>query len=303
MAETGAGTRVAAYDIGSNSIKLTIARVDAIGHVFEEHSDIATVRLGHAVDRSGRLDEERVRDALAALERLSGDVERAGAERSIGVATEAVRIAENGQAFLDEIRQRFAIEVVKITGQREAELTYEGLSTFRELTGPTLMVDIGGASTEFVYGDGPYVVEARSIPLGSGRLTDTWIETDPPSWAEIAAARVAAADRIAQLGLGNRAGARMIVSGGTGGYLSAYLSGVTSITMPVVDAALAKMARMSSRDLASLIKAPPERARVLPAGVAIILAVADRAQPASIETAPSGLRVGLLRAAAKGQLQ
>lgn len=303
MAEPGAGTRVAAYDIGSNSIKLTIARVDAAGHVVEEHSDIATVRLGHAVDRTGRLDDERVRDALTALERFSGDVARAGAERSIGVATEAVRIAENGQAFLDEIRQRFSIEVVKISGQREAELTYEGLSTFRTLSGPTLMVDIGGASTEFVYGDGPGIVDARSIPLGSGRLTDTWIESDPPSWAEIAAVRVAAADRIAQLALSERSGARMIVSGGTGGYLSAYLSGETNLTVPLVDAALAQMARKPSRDLAGLIGASPERARVLPAGVAIILAVADRAGPASIETAPSGLRVGLLRAAAKGELQ
>ena len=185
----------------------------------------------------------------------------------------------------------------------EAELTYAGLATLTELTGPTVMVDIGGASTEVVVGDGPKVIDAVSIRLGSGRLTDTWIVNDPPSWAEVAAARVAAADRTAPLGLSRHAGSRLIVSGGTGNYLSAYLGGESALTVPDIDLALSRMARLPSDELANVIDAPRERARVLPAGVAIILAVADRVRPATIETMQSGLRIGLLEAAAKGTLR
>ncbi|MCC6705484.1 MAG: hypothetical protein IT334_11445 [Thermomicrobiales bacterium] len=302
MVDAAIDARVAAFDIGSNSIKLTVAEVAADGNVAELWSDIATVRLGQDVDRTRRLADDRIEAAFEALARLSEAARSAGALKQIGVATEAVRIATNGPAFLDDVRARFGIDVVRISGEREAELTYAGLATIRSLHGPVLMVDIGGASTEIVAGDGSTIIEAVSLPLGSGRLTDTWIENDPPTWAEIAAARVAAADRLAPLRLDRHAGARLIVSGGTGGYLTTYLSGQTDLTVPEIDAALAGMRRLPAVELAPLIKAPVERARILPAGVAIILAVADRSNPATIETAPSGLRIGLMQAAAKGTL-
>jgi exopolyphosphatase/guanosine-5'-triphosphate,3'-diphosphate pyrophosphatase len=295
-------SKVAAYDIGSNAIKVTIASVSPDGTVTEEVNDLATVRLGHDVDKTGLLAEDRIAAAYEALSRMSDAAHQAGVGASIGVATEAVRIASNGADFLNQIRTRFGIDVVKISGQREAELTYAGLATLRQLVGRTLMVDIGGASTEIVYGNGNEVLEAVSIPLGSGRLTDTWIQNDPPSWAEVAAARFAASDRLAPLHLERFSGARLIISGGTGTYLANYIGEAAELTVPVIDAALASMGRIAATDLAPLIGAGPERARVLPAGVAIILAVADRSSPVSIETAPSGMRVGLLQAAAKGTL-
>ncbi|MEZ4626305.1 MAG: hypothetical protein R2843_16270, partial [Thermomicrobiales bacterium] len=303
VVDTNIGGRVAAYDIGSNSIKLTIATVGEDGQILGETNSIATVRLGQDVDRTGRLADDRIAAAFEALREMSAAARSAGVSKSIGVATEAVRVSSNGDEFLAAIKRDFDIDVIQITGQLEAELTYAGLATLTELTGPTVMVDIGGASTEVVVGDGPKVIDAVSIRLGSGRLTDTWIVNDPPSWAEVAAARVAAADRTAPLGLSRHAGSRLIVSGGTGNYLSAYLGGESALTVPDIDLALARMARLPSDELAKVIDAPRERARVLPAGVAIILAVADRVKPATIETMQSGLRIGLLQAAAKGTLR
>ena len=303
VVKTAIGARVAAFDIGSNSIKLTVASVAPDGAVTELLSDLDTTRLGQGVDRTHRLADDRIAAAHAALERMSAVARDAGAETLIGVATEAVRIATNGAEFLADIRARFGIEVVRISGDREAELTYAGLATLRNLEGPVLMVDIGGASTEIVAGDGETMLESVSIPLGSGRLTETWIGNDPPSWAEIAAARVAAADRLAPLRLNRHAGSRLIISGGTGGYLTTYLLGKSEFTAPEIDAALARMGRLTAAELAPRINGPVERARILPAGVAIILAVVDRVSPATIETAPSGLRIGLMQAAAKGTLK
>jgi exopolyphosphatase/guanosine-5'-triphosphate,3'-diphosphate pyrophosphatase len=296
------GALVAAYDIGSNSIKLTVASVSPTGNVTEIHNDLATVRIGHDVDRTGLLAPDRVAAALEALSQFAEKAESFGATRSIGVATEAVRIAANGASFLEEIRSQFGIDVVTISGDREAELTYAGLATIRTLSGPICMVDIGGASTEIVHGMGDTIISARSIPLGSGRLTDTWIVADPPTWAEVAAVRVAASDRLAGVQFERALDTRLIISGGTGGYLSAWMNGDTTFDTPRIDAALARMGRLSAAELAPRIGAGPERARVLPAGVAIILAVIDRVGPATIETAPSGLRIGLLQAAAKGTL-
>jgi exopolyphosphatase/guanosine-5'-triphosphate,3'-diphosphate pyrophosphatase len=301
MPELEPETIVAAYDIGSNAIKMTIAAVSTAGDVTELSNDIETVRLGQDVDKSGVLADDRIAAAFAALERMSHAARLAGAGTSIGVATEAVRVAANGAEFLATIRERFGIDVIRISGQREAALTYSGLATLRQLSGPTLMVDIGGASTEVVVGVGSEVLVANSIPLGSGRLTDTWIVDDPPSWAEIAAARMAASDQLALLQLERHRDARLIISGGTGTYLQNFLGTDTQLSIPVIDAALAKMKHMRSHELASVIAAVPERARVLPAGVAIVLAIADRAAPATIESAPSGMRIGLLQAAARGE--
>lgn len=303
MTETARSNLVAAFDIGSNSAKLTIASVDSSGAVTELANYIETTRLGHEIDRTGRIADDRAAATLAALERMNASAIEAGVGSKIGVATEAVRVASNGASFLAEISDRFGINVVQIDGNREAELTYQGLATMRPLIGPVLMLDIGGASTEVVAGDGPTILHAVSLPLGSGRLTDTIISNDPPTRAELSVARIAASDMLGQLSWDQRStGTRLIISGGTGGYLTAFLDGKSELTLPEIDAAQARVALMPAAELAPLIGAGIERARVLPAGIAIILAAIDRENPHSIETAPSGLRIGLIQAAAKGAL-
>lgn len=294
--------RVAAFDIGSNSIKMTIARVDAEGRVVEERSALDTVRLGEGVDRTGRLADERIAAALEAIGRMSGEARLAGATALVGVATEAVRIAENGAGFLAQVEDRFGVDVITITGEREAELTYAGLATMRELSGPVVMVDIGGGSTEVVTGHGAEMLDSVSIPLGSGRLTDAWISCDPPAPNELTAARAAAGAALDPLELERKRGARLIVSGGAGSYLGAFLGRERDLTPEQVEDGLQRMAVLAAADLARRLDVPVARARILPAGVTIVLAAIERLDPGSIEVAPSGLRIGLLQAAARGTL-
>lgn len=299
---TDGPVRVAAFDIGSNSIKMTIATVSETGDVAEGYSAIKTVRLGEGVDQTGRLAELRIAAALETLEDMAERARRDGAERMIGVATEAVRVAENGPAFLNEVTRRTGIEITLITGDQEAELTYAGLATMRPLCGPVVMVDIGGASTEIVAGDGPKIDRAASIPLGSGRLTDSYITSDPPTIEEIERARAAAGEMLDPLDLSQFREAQLILSGGTGTHLSEFIKHTEDLTSPEIAAALRRMSTLTADDLASAINIPPIRARVLPAGVAIALECAERLQPTSIAVSPSGLRIGLMRAAARGTL-
>ena len=301
--DQGSGlVKVAAFDIGSNSIKLSVATVAEDGTVMEGTSTLRNVRLGEGVDQTGRLADERMAAAHAAIDELAALAKSERVSKMIGVATEAVRVASNGAAFLDDLTSRTGIEVFLITGDQEAEMTYAGLATMRILSGPVVMVDIGGASTEVVFGDGPDIRQATSIPLGSGRLTDALVKRDPPTVQQLEAARADAGRQIEPLDLPQLKGSELIVSGGTGSYLGHFLDQTEDLKTSDIERALLRMTTLKAEELGEAVGIPPSRARVLPAGVAIVLACIERIEPKRIAVSPSGLRIGLLQAAAKGTL-
>ena len=138
-------------------------------------------RLGEGVDSRRRLlplPIARVRNVLTDYRR---EAERLGAERTLLVATSAVRDAENGEAFLGEIEWSYGFTTQLLGGEDEAELTFRGVTSDRRLERPTLVLDIGGGSTELVVA-GPAGVHSRySIDIGSVRLTERFLRGDPPS--------------------------------------------------------------------------------------------------------------------------
>ena len=140
---------IAAFDIGSNSIKMTVAR--RAGNGIEDLATRSeTVRLGQGVDETGSMAEDRMAAALAALKQFCSLARSLGATRLIGVATEATRTASNGQQFLDRVAAETGIEVRAISGEREAELTFLGLDGLVDLDGDVVVADIGGGSTEII---------------------------------------------------------------------------------------------------------------------------------------------------------
>jgi exopolyphosphatase/guanosine-5'-triphosphate,3'-diphosphate pyrophosphatase len=173
-------TRVGAVDLGTNSVRLLVADVQD-GQVDEAHRETRIVRLGEGVDERGTLlpaPLERARVALADYRRLT--VEH-GAERVLLVATSAVRDAENGEAFLDEIERRFGLATRLLSGEEEAALTYRGVARPE-----ALVVDVGGGSTELI---GPDI--HVSLDVGSVRLTERFLHSDPPTVAELDACAAA----------------------------------------------------------------------------------------------------------------
>src|SRR6201991_2248146 len=145
--------RVAVIDIGSNSTRLLVADVEG-GRVRPVERRSTVTRLGRGVDLSGRLAAEAIEAACAAVDPYVATVQELGAEAIDAVATSAVRDAENGSAFIAELRERFALSARVLDGDEEARLTYLGATSEHPPAAPTLVIDIGGGSTEMVVGEG-----------------------------------------------------------------------------------------------------------------------------------------------------
>ena len=287
----------AAIDIGSNSIKMTIGRANGKGGIDQLDWASEVVRLGHGLDRTGLLDDDRIEIAIETLTRFAAQARERGATRIVAVATEATRAAANGATFLDRVREETGIDVRVVDGQAEAALTFRGLVADADLTGSVLVADIGGGSTELIAACDAVMLVARSLPLGSGRLTDRFIVADPPLPGELVACETAAAASIqaAQpFALPSSTAVRLIVVGGTGEYMARLVPDGQHIDLAAVRLVIARLATLSAAELADEIDIPEARARVLPAGVAIVAAIASRLDPDRIEISRSGIRAGLL---------
>lgn len=290
----------AAIDIGSNSIKMTVARPGSHGRLDELAWRSETVRLGAGLDVTGRLADDRIDAALGALHAFAVDARALGAGRIVAVATEATRAAANGEDFLDRVVREAGIDVRVIDGEEEAALTFQGLSASTDVSGDLVVADIGGGSTELIVARDGSFRAARSFPLGSGRLTDRFVVDDPPTTAEVAACHDAALASIrpaaADLAIPSGTDVRLVVVGGTGEFLARLVPDEHRIRRSDIDTALAELRRTPAAAVAARLSIPEARARVLPAGGAIVAAIADHVRPVRIEIARSGIRAGLLLA-------
>jgi exopolyphosphatase/guanosine-5'-triphosphate,3'-diphosphate pyrophosphatase len=180
-------TRVAAVDLGTNSTRLLVADVDG-DRLDEVTRKLTITRLGEGVDERRRLlpvPIARVRNCLSEYRR---ELEELGATRTLAIATSAVRDAENGEAFLGEIEWSYGFATRLLDGSEEAALMYRGVAAGRPPLGDTLIVDIGGGSTELVLGSNSRPSASTSLDVGCVRVTERFIASDPPTRAELEAA-------------------------------------------------------------------------------------------------------------------
>jgi len=126
------------------------------------------------------------------------ELESLGAERTLLVATSAVRDADNGEAFLGEIEWSYGFSTLLLSGDEEAALAFRGATHDRALDGPALVLDIGGGSTELIVGDNDGVSRSESLDIGSVRLTERHLSSDPPSAEELAACAAAVRSLLAE---------------------------------------------------------------------------------------------------------
>jgi exopolyphosphatase/guanosine-5'-triphosphate,3'-diphosphate pyrophosphatase len=182
----GNENRVAVVDIGTNSTRLLVADVEG-GRVSEVERRSRVTRLGRGVDLSGQLSDEAIEAACAAIEDYVAIYQEAGTASVDAIATSAVRDASNGEAFVAELRERFALSARVLDGEEEARLTYVGATAERPPTAPTLVIDIGGGSTELIIGSGDEIEFRASLQAGVVRHTERHIASDPPTAAELEA--------------------------------------------------------------------------------------------------------------------
>jgi exopolyphosphatase / guanosine-5'-triphosphate,3'-diphosphate pyrophosphatase len=176
--------RVAVIDVGTNSARLLVADV-AAGNVSPVARRSTVTRLGRGVDLSGRLSAEAIEDACEAIGAYVAEYQELETETVDAIATSAVRDAANGSAFVAELRERFALSARILDGEEEARLTYLGATSEHAPREPTLVVDIGGGSTELIVGTGDEIAFHTSLQAGVVRHTERHIASDPPTAVEL----------------------------------------------------------------------------------------------------------------------
>jgi exopolyphosphatase/guanosine-5'-triphosphate,3'-diphosphate pyrophosphatase len=299
--------RVAAIDIGTNTVLLLVAERDAAGALVAVEERATITRLGQGVDRTGRLAPEAVARTVACLEDYAAVARGLGVARTGVVGTSAMRDAGGGEEVRARVLGAFGVEARVLSGDEEARLTFLGaisgldVDTSRELA----VFDIGGGSTEVVLGvpaPPPSIRFARSFDVGSVRLTERFVRSDPPSAADRAAVDRFTRDAVAGVPP-LPAGATPIGIAGTMTTLAAV-----SLAMPVYDGArvhgslLAREAigavvdRLASVELEArraITGMEPKRADVIVAGGAIALALLDHWGASRVRISDRGVRWGL----------
>jgi len=181
-----------------------------------------------------------------------------------------------------------------ISGDEEAALTFRGLGATRDVSGTIVVADIGGGSTELIAAESGAVTLNRSIPLGSGRLTDRLIGHDPPIPADVDACRDAAAGQLGAIPFPAHNPDQLVLLGGTAEALAGLVPDSDHISAADLDGALCRLMAEPAAQIAAATGIPEARARVLPAGLAIIQAMVEVLQPANGSLAASGIRTGLI---------
>lgn len=204
--------RVAVIDVGTNSARLLVADV-AGGRVMPVERRSTVTRLGRGVDLSGRLAAEAIEDACAAIEGYVATIGELEVEKVAAIATSAVRDAANGSAFVAELRERFALSARVLDGEEEARLTYLGATSEQIPNTPTLVIDIGGGSTELIVGSGATISFHTSLQAGVVRHTERHIASDPPTALELEALAADVRGLIEAATEGVEAGAGIAVAG------------------------------------------------------------------------------------------
>jgi len=181
--------RVAVVDIGTNSTRLLIADVDAReGSVAELARRSEVTRLGAGVDADGTLARDARERVYARLDEYAGTIASYHCEANLAVLTSAVRDAANGREFADSVRERYDLDARVLSGDEEAQLTFLGTMSGRApADDPTVVIDIGGGSTEFIVGLRRSAGFHTSLPVGVVRMTERHIHADPPRAAELEA--------------------------------------------------------------------------------------------------------------------
>ena len=191
--------RVAALDCGTNSIRLLIAEKNLGASAFTEISrKMSIVKLGEGVDKNKAFLPDAISRTLAALKAFAAEIAEAKVEKVRFCATSATRDAQNRDEFLIPVAQMLGITPEVISGEEEAKLSFLGATqALSKSDGPFLVVDIGGGSTEFVFGS-DHVDAARSVNIGCVRMSERHFKNDPPNQSEIDSARIDIRNAIAQ---------------------------------------------------------------------------------------------------------
>ena len=296
--------RVAAIDLGTNSTRLLVADVEG-GRLAEVTRLLAITRLGEGVDVNRELLPAPIARVHTVLDGYAETANSLGAERVLAVATSAVRDASNGREFLDGLVKRNGWTTRLLNGEEEAETMFRGVTSDRSLDAETLMVDIGGGSTELLVGGPAGVSFATSLQVGCVRLTERFLVSDPPTEGEVGSAgahvRTLLPALLAERAIGV-AGTITTVAAidlGLAAYDPARIHG-HRVSRAAVDRALANLSALPLSARAQVPGLEPARAPVIVGGLVVLREVMERYGLAEIEASERDILHGIALTAAAG---
>ncbi|AJE03125.1 Ppx/GppA phosphatase family protein [Geobacter pickeringii] len=298
--------RLAAIDIGTNSIRCIVVEVMKNGKFRVLDDEKATVRLGEGLSTSGRISPAAWERALAALVRMKKIVAGYGVQAIEAVATSAVREAANGAAFIEAIRSEVGIEVAVISGEEEAELASLSVRNHFDMEGVRYaMVDIGGGSLEVVTARGGLIEEIYSLDLGAVFLTEKYLAGDPVKASEIQKLRRYIRRRLKGIFADERPVVQSLVgSGGTITSLAAMVMALRNeeygsihryeVLRSEVVHLLAMLARKSLKERREIPGLNPDRADIIIAGITVVDELMRMFDANLLRVNERGIREGLI---------
>ncbi len=292
-------SRHAVVDVGSNTIHLLVGEVEG-ETVLPVTGEKISARLGKGVEKTEKIEAGRLEIAADAIALFARIAALNGVSEPVILATSAVRDAENGRELTERVRELTGLKMLLISGEQEAVLGFRGalsaVGTSRE--DPALVVDLGGGSAQLIVGEassGPLM--QVSLPLGSNRTTERFVENDPAKRKELLALDEHVKEMMPGWGLSQRVSVVAV-----GGSARAMLK-ITRDTLTVE-----RMRRLaleiSDRPSAVLAREhglAPERARVLPAAITTLTAILEHFEKEELIVARGGLREGTLLTLAEGK--
>jgi exopolyphosphatase/guanosine-5'-triphosphate,3'-diphosphate pyrophosphatase len=294
----------AAVDIGSNSVRLKIARLQS-GRLRSLHEDREVTRLGEGVFRSGFLTPESMAETVKVLRRFHRATQQIVTDSVRVVATSAMRDARNSQAFLEWVRSATGWRVEIISGVEEARLIHLGLVTSPRVdSAPTLMLDLGGGSCELTVSQGGHIRDAVSIPLGAVRLTDEFLRHDPARKGELKRLRSFVTREVSRIS-GRIAAAKVknvIATSGTAAALAAVAAHLRRggarqrnvVSRAEMNRIAKRLARLPVAERRKIEGIGPRRAEIIVAGATVYHEILDRLRLKAFRYSPLGLRDGIL---------
>jgi exopolyphosphatase/guanosine-5'-triphosphate,3'-diphosphate pyrophosphatase len=284
--------RRAVIDIGTNTVKLLVAEVRQ-GQVVPMVAKDCTTRLGEGVDDSKRLLPSAMARTVRAIQDFLAEAKGMGATDCVAVATSAARDAANRDEFLAQVRQVCGLEMELISGDREAELIFLGVSSDPEWSGARILVaDVGGGSAEFIQGAGGKMEIFRSLPLGALRLTEKFGKGRFAELCEYLTRTL----RDALAGY-DASGCRMIATGGTMVTLARVEGGAVdhaTISRAKLQVLVRRLEAMPLAKRKKVPGLPPERADIIVAGGAVLLTAMEVLKASELTVSVRNLRYGAL---------
>ncbi len=283
-------------DVGSNTIHLLVGKVEG-GAVLPVTSEKISARLGAGVEKTGRLDDERLALAVEAISFFAGIAALNGAPSPEILATSAVRDAQNGPELVERVREGTGLSMRLISGEKEAALGFRGALSAVGREGPVLVVDLGGGSAQLILGEASEGPEKRvSLPLGTNRTTERFVEGDPPTDEELGALREHVPQLLPDWDVGE---AEVVAVGGSARAMLRITN--DGLTVERLWRLSAEVREGPSVVLAREQGLAPERARVLPAAITTLAAILEHFGKEELIVARGGIREGTLLALAEGK--